>query len=171
MDKAKKYIKIIFIVLILILIDQAVKFMIPEEEKILIPGLLKITYAKNTGGAFSIGSNSLAQIIIINIIILAFAIRFLLTNYEKSTRLTKCSLLLIISGGISNLANRIFLGYVIDYINVEDFIKFPIFNLADIFIVIRMGNVYSYYNNVCNKIKEIRREYARNNYNIGCTNR
>ena len=158
MNKTKKYIKIIAIIIILILIDQAIKFVIPKDEHILIPGLLKITYSQNTGGAFSIGSNNLAQIIIINIIILGFAIRFLIVNYEKTNILTKCSLYLIIAGGLSNLINRIFLGYVIDYINVVDFIKFPIFNIADIFIVIRMVNFYNYNNCIYSKKQKIKEE-------------
>lgn len=169
MKHTKRYVKMIIIILVLILIDQAIKFVIPKDELIILPGILKITYSQNTGGAFSIGSNSLPAIIIINFIILSFAIRFLIKNYDKANKMSKSALYLIISGGISNLINRIFLGYVIDYINVNDFIKFPIFNIADIFIVIRMDYFYCNYDCIYYKIKKIRRIYERYYYNIGCT--
>ena len=138
MKKAKPYIIVFVIIVALICIDQIVKMIVPKDETVLIPGLLKLTFSKNTGGAFSIGSNNLAQIIIINVIILTFAIRFLITKIDKADKITKLTLCLIIAGGISNLLDRIFRGYVIDYINIEDFFKFPIFNIADIFIVVRM---------------------------------
>lgn len=57
------------------------------------------------------------------------------TQFEKMNLIAKFSLCLIISGGVSNLLDRLFRGYVIDYINIEEFFKFPIFNLADIYVV------------------------------------
>ena len=91
---------------------------------------------QNTGGAFSIGSNSLTQIIIINLIIIGMVAKFLISQFNKMSKLSKYTLCLILAGGISNLIDRIIRGFVIDYINLEEFIKFPIFNLADIYIVI-----------------------------------
>ena len=168
MKKNKPYIIVFLIIVALVLIDQAVKMVIPKEEIVLMPGFLKITYSQNTGGAFSIGSGNLASIIVINLIILIIATRFLMVNINKTSKMAKFSLCLIIAGGISNLLNRIFLGYVIDYINVEEFIKFPIFNLADIFIVGRMDYICIINNRLCYKNKKIRRKYERNNYNFGC---
>lgn len=43
---------------------------------------------------------------------------------------------MILGGGISNLLDRVFRGYVVDYIDINYLIKYPIFNLADILIVI-----------------------------------
>ena len=43
---------------------------------------------------------------------------------------------MVIAGGVSNLLDRVFRGYVVDFININDFINFAIFNVADIFIVV-----------------------------------
>ena len=67
---------------------------------------------------------------------MAFVILFFIRQFDKTNRITKITLCMIIAGGISNLMERIFLGHVIDYINVSDLFKFPIFNLADIYIVV-----------------------------------
>lgn len=48
----------------------------------------------------------------------------------------KISLIMIISGGTSNLTDRIFRGYVVDYIDINQIFKYPIFNMADISIVL-----------------------------------
>ena len=43
---------------------------------------------------------------------------------------------MILGGGISNLIDRLFRGFVIDYLDINYLFKYPIFNLADICIVI-----------------------------------
>ena len=48
----------------------------------------------------------------------------------------KISIISIISGGIGNLIDRVFRGFVVDYIDINPIIKFPMFNLADILIVL-----------------------------------
>lgn len=45
-------------------------------------------------------------------------------------------LLLVLAGGIGNLIDRLFRGYVIDYIDINNLFEFPVFNLADVFIVV-----------------------------------
>lgn len=61
---------------------------------------------------------------------------FLIKNYKKISTLEKIFLIMIISGGTSNLIDRIFRGYVIDYIDINQIFKYPIFNIADISIVL-----------------------------------
>lgn len=117
----------------LIILDQLLKIFIPKDTNI-INGILKFTYVENTGGAFGIFENNLFAIILINIIILIFISRFMILQKERMTRLTKTGCILVLSGGISNLIDRIFRGYVIDYIDFTQIIQFPIFNLADIMI-------------------------------------
>ncbi len=43
---------------------------------------------------------------------------------------------LILAGGIGNLIDRIFRGFVVDYIDISPLIKYPVFNIADVCIVI-----------------------------------
>lgn len=51
---------------------------------------------------------------------------------------------MIISGGISNLIDRIFKGYVVDYIDISQLFNYPIFNIADISIVIGGALIVGY---------------------------
>ena len=51
---------------------------------------------------------------------------------------------MIIGGGISNLIDRVFRGSVIDYIDINYWLKYPVFNIADVFIVAGVIIVISY---------------------------
>ena len=61
---------------------------------------------------------------------------FLIKNYKNINNLIKVFLIMIISGGTSNLIDRIFRGYVVDYIDINSIFKYPVFNMADISIVL-----------------------------------
>lgn len=138
MNKKMKLTKLLILILLLILMDQIIKFYIENvnESIEVLSGVLRFTYSQNTGGAFSIGKNSLPSIIVTNVIILGIIIKFMITNYEKMDCGTKVCLSLILSGGISNFIDRVFKGYVVDFIDFTQCINFPIFNLADIFVVL-----------------------------------
>ena len=129
---------IIIIGLIIILLDQITKILVINENIILIPNLLLFTYTQNTGTAFGIGSNNAIIIIILNIIVLGVIIKFLKERKDDVEMNIFISLILIASGGISNLIDRIFRGYVVDFIDVNLF-NFPNFNVADISIIIGIG--------------------------------
>lgn len=62
---------------------------------------------------------------------------------------------MVISGGISNLIDRIFRGHVVDYIDISEIINYPIFNIADISVVI--GVILIIGNILLNTIKNRRR--------------
>lgn len=82
------------------------------------------------------GKNKQLIIIIANIIIIYILLKFLIKNRKNIIDIVKMFIVMIISGGISNLIDRIFRGYVVDYIDINQIINYPIFNLADISIVI-----------------------------------
>lgn len=75
-------------------------------------------------------------IIILNIIILATLLIGVIKKYKDITKITKLLVSFIIAGGTSNLIDRIFRGYVVDYIDINKIINYPIFNIADISIVL-----------------------------------
>ncbi len=115
--------KHIIILILLILIDQLTKLYFKEKKFFI------FNYSENTGAAFSLFLGLNTILIIIGLIILILLIYF----YFKTKNLIQLSLLLIISGTIGNLIDRIFFSYVRDFI---DFKIWPIFNIADSLIVI-----------------------------------
>ena len=128
------------VLVLLIVIDQIVKNIIKAEivnKSIqIIPNILKFSYVQNTGIAYGLGSESVILVIFTNIFILtALAIIWYKKRKELYTAI-QYAFAIIMAGGISNLIDRIFRGYVIDFIDFNQVIEYPIFNIADIFIVV-----------------------------------
>lgn len=126
---------------IIIIFDQIIKYLIstklPLDESIpIIQNFFAITYVQNLGAAWSILSGNRYLLIIIAIFCLG-AIYFCLIKRKNLTRLEAISYSALIGGIIGNLIDRILYGYVIDYLNfyILDY-NFPVFNLADICIVV-----------------------------------
>ena len=132
--KNKKELLIILGIFI-ILLDQITKAILIGKNITIIPNILNFTYTENTGVAFGIGSSNLILIIIVNIVVLGIIIKFIKERKEQVNFSILISLILILSGGIGNLIDRIVRGYVIDFIDVNLF-NFPNFNIADISISI-----------------------------------
>ena len=96
--------------------------------------ILSIDFVRNYGAAFNIFSGSrlfLSFISLISTIILSYLIFI-----NENKHINKGGLSFILAGSIGNGIDRIFKGYVIDFINIK-FIDFPVFNIAD--IVINIG--------------------------------
>ena len=126
--------------MIVLFIDQGIKaFVINSMYKsslTIIKGILNFTYVENTGGAYGIGSNNTIIFILTNIIVLGVLIIYALLKRDKLDKKIIIAIALIISGGIGNLIDRIFRGFVVDYIDFNPLIKFPVFNVADIAVVL-----------------------------------
>lgn len=100
-----------------------------------IPHFIRFEYRENTGMAWGLLPNARVYFIIVTLILAAFLV-FLLVRYRKLLpNLSKVALTVILSGAIGNLIDRIFLGYVRDFI-AFDFIEFPVFNIADCCVTI-----------------------------------
>ena len=112
-----------------------INLMIENQSISLIKDFFSLTYAKNTGVAFSFLEGNVPLIIIITSIII-----LLILKYIKDTVQNKYEIIcygLIIGGAIGNLIDRICYGYVIDFLDFNLFgYPFPIFNIADTAIVI-----------------------------------
>jgi len=93
-------------------------------------------YVENTGISFSMLNSKMTLIIIITTIIL-ICLLYVLIKTPKTLYYMPFSITLsvIVAGAIGNLYDRIFRGYVIDFIMLE-FINFPVFNFADICVCI-----------------------------------
>ncbi len=131
---------VIVVVCILVLaVDQISKYIVFSftTDTTVIPGLLKIVHAKNKGVAFGLfnrieGGNII--LIIISVVTIG-VLFFLFIHYCRNKLWGGISLGLILGGAISNLVDRVGLGYVRDFIDihVKNF-KWPTFNLADVAI-------------------------------------
>lgn len=144
-DKVKKYKTMCFFAFLnvfLILFDQIIKFVTERnmnlhDSFIVVSDFLRITYVQNYGAAFSILSGQKIILIIITLLIISFLIAFVIKKQIRDL-FYLISITMIISGGIGNLIDRIFRGYVVDYFDVTfwPFNDFAIFNFADCLVVV-----------------------------------
>ena len=127
--------------IVLFVIDLVTKILITNFMRVgdqikIIPNFFSIMYVRNTGAAFSILEDSRIFFIVITFIALIVIYLFLL----KDKVLNKYQIFLysmLIGGIVGNLVDRIIYGYVIDYLSFNIFgYSFPVFNIADSFIVI-----------------------------------
>ncbi len=126
---------LIFSIVLPLIIDQVIKYLaLKKQLNITILPFFKIELAKNYGASFNLLDGKVSLLIIINILAIYFIYRAYLD--EKNKKL-KPLYLLVISGALSNLLDRFFRGYVVDYLSLKIFnYQFPIFNIADTLIVI-----------------------------------
>lgn len=135
----KKVLSAFFLILITTFLDQEIKaIMIRElnlyESFTLVKNFLSLTLTYNLGAAFSILDQNRFILIAIAILVLVVLFRKLF-QLKEDKEITIYALL--ISGIIGNLIDRIFRGYVVDYISIRIFgINMPIFNLADVLITL-----------------------------------
>ncbi|MBP3938001.1 MAG: signal peptidase II [Clostridia bacterium] len=118
-------------------IDQIIKFFVerdlrPIDEKAFIDGFIGWQYVRNTGAAFGSFSNNTLLLSIFTGVLLLVGIVALLAGKIKNTFYRVCAVI-IIAGGLGNLIDRIFRGFVVDYIEVQ-FMDFAVFNFADILV-------------------------------------
>lgn len=131
----KKKIILVLIGIILIIIDQTAKFLLSGRNFTLISNILDIKYSQNEGIAFGIFNGDLLVIMAVTAVIIGFLIKLIINYFNKQKYLYATSLILIVSGGISNFIDRLLRGSVVDYLNIT-FFNFPIFNIADMLITI-----------------------------------
>jgi signal peptidase II len=123
---------------LVVLIDYILKILVINNLKpigsiTVIPDLFSLTYVENKGAAFGMLSNARWIFIVFTIVVIIFLIVFLFYKKPKS-KLINASLVLIIGGGIGNLIDRIFYGYVVDYLSLSFFS--PVCNFADYCVTI-----------------------------------
>lgn len=124
-----------------VFLDQMSKFWAADSLKLggsikLIGNFLRLTYAENKGAAFSILQNQRVFFIIITIVMLVI-LAYIYFKTKNIGNISKLSLTMIAGGATGNFIDRIRLGYVVDFIDVRfgTFYNFPIFNIADSFVV------------------------------------
>lgn len=143
------------IVFLLVAVDQLTKVCIklwlePIGTARFIPSIVQFNYAENTGAAFGTFQNARWLFISITVIVCIGLFALMLTNRIKSG-VIYTSFVLILAGGIGNLIDRIFRGYVVDFVE-PTFMKFAIFNFADSLVSVGAVILVGYL--ICDLIKD-----------------
>ena len=128
----------------IILIDQFTKYLILNNNKIFLNKdflLFKLDFVKNYGAAFNILSGSRILLSFISIVFSILLI-YLILRKNKLNLVNLFTYSFILGGTVSNGIDRIFKGFVIDFINLN-VINFPVFNIAD--ISINIGFIFLLY--------------------------
>lgn len=95
--------------------------------------VFSLNYVENTGAAFSILKDSRELLIIVSVAAICAIISYIIRHISKISMKTIFFLSMLAAGIGGNLHERIALGFVRDYIQLN-FIHFPVFNISDIFI-------------------------------------
>ena len=138
-----EYLLYIGIVALGIALDQLTKWLASTFLKQvgtfpIVSDVLHLTYHTNKGMAFGmLETHRWLFMSVSTVTIIALAV-LLYSGYVRQNKLYTVSLSLIISGGIGNMIDRVFLGYVIDFIDFR-LIDFAIFNGADSFVCVGAG--------------------------------
>ena len=127
------------IAVIILIIDQLTKMIVNtyliDNIITVIPNFFKLEYALNTGAAWSILNNHQVVLIIISVILMI--ILFMFHNNFKVNKRNNIAFGLLFGGIWGNLVDRLFHGYVIDFLSFKIFnYDYPIFNIADIAVVV-----------------------------------
>lgn len=104
--------------------------LLAEGPIVLIPKVVQLRYLENDGMAFGLLGGKQTILIVFTTLLMAFLCYYLTKVTAKSQRI---AIIMIIAGGLGNLVDRIFAGYVVDYIEPL-FVNFAVFNFADILV-------------------------------------
>ena len=128
------------VAVIALIIDQATKYwataniVLNTGSKNFLPGFLHFTNIHNTGAAFSILEGARWFFVILCIVFVALIVYILITDLITSPG-ARWSAVIVMAGAVGNCIDRLICGYVVDMLEFE-FIKFPVFNVADIYITV-----------------------------------
>ena len=132
----------LIIAALLVIVDQVSKFLVRTtlvlgETMDLVPGVISVTHVQNSGAAFSMFPDATmillgVSLVVSLLLILAIALRWLRHPFGRFI------LMLLLAGAVGNLIDRAVFGFVTDMIKVDfiPFFQFPVFNIADILVVL-----------------------------------
>lgn len=149
-----------------VFLDQITKwlsviFLEGHEPIRIIPYFLRLEFLDggNTGAAWGMFSDQRWVFITVSTVALIGVLLYVYIKRPKN-KLLMASLALIVAGGIGNMIDRVFLGFVIDFITF-DFMEFPIFNGADSFVCIGAALLMLYL--IIETVKEYKNEKSTKN--------
>ena len=139
----------------LVAVDQIIKYFVdlylkPIGSVLVVKNFLQFSYFENDGAMMGMMSGKTITMTVLAVICLA-VIAFVIFSGKVKFGVDYCCVVLMMSGGLGNIIDRIFRGYVIDYIEVL-FIDFYIFNFADCLVTCAAVVL------ICNQIYEMIKE-------------
>ena len=142
-----KYLSVLIVVL-----DQLTKFIVHSTMNLydsiqVVPYLLNFTYIRNEGIAFGIYFEGAETIFIVLPILITIYLFYLVKNEEFQDKFSQIALFLIIAGAVGNIIDRIFRGYVVDFIDFHlNGMHWYVFNIADSSVTI--GLIFLLYSSI-----------------------
>ena len=135
MKKKPYIIAFLFFIIDLISKQLVMHLMVLGEKNVIIKNFFYLTYTENKGAAWSILEDKRILLLIITVFVLFLINKYM--NKEKLSKMEEFTYGMIIGGIIGNLFDRVFYGSVVDFLDFKIFgYNYPVFNLADSFIVI-----------------------------------
>ena len=135
----------VLLIIATVVLDQVSKYLVVANMELyqsvdIIPGVFRFTYIHNEGAAFGSMADSRWIFMILSSVAIIAILVYIFWKKPKD-KLLLSALILIAGGGIGNMIDRVYLGYVVDFL---DFCAFPnlwmwIFNVADAFVCIGAG--------------------------------
>ena len=133
-------IKFFVIIIVCLVLDQMSKLWIIHNRndlpKIVIKNILSFTYCENRGIAFGLASGHVHFFCIITLLVLVSIVIAICLNFHRMNNIGLIGIAMLLAGGFGNLIDRAFRLYVVDFIDISGMFRFPIFNIADICVVI-----------------------------------
>ncbi len=132
--------KIFIVAVVSLFLDQFAKILIGifftlNERFIVIKNFFSIHFIENYGAAWSLLNNKVDFLIVVSLLAIFIIYRYMY-SFKRNKR-NNIAFGLILGGIVGNLIDRVFLGYVRDFLSFKIFsYNYPVFNLADVFIVI-----------------------------------
>ncbi len=123
----------LFVTVLFVLLDQATKaavqkLMYPGQSIPLIPRVLSLTYAMNTGAAFGILGGKAGMLAAFTVVAIILFLIFFRKRVQWDNIYMSLGISLWVAGALGNLIDRIRVGMVIDFIDLH---YWPVFNVAD----------------------------------------
>ena len=137
---------------LIVVLDQLTKFIVHSTMNLydsiqVVPYLLNFTYIRNEGIAFGIYFEGAETIFIVLPILITIYLFYLLKSEEFQDKFSQIALFLIIAGAVGNIIDRIFRGYVVDFIDFHlNGMHWYVFNIADSSVTI--GLIFLLYSSI-----------------------
>lgn len=141
---------ILLIIAALVGVDQltkwlAVMFLEQSDPVTVIEGVFSLQFTQNTGAAWSLFEGQKWLLIGVTSVMVVAILAVLMSGRFRNHRMATLGGMLVVGGGLGNLIDRIFRdGGVVDFFKT-DFIDYPIFNVADCFVVVGAVLLFVYF--------------------------